>query len=58
MATLTVWKFQSPNDAAAMLQQLSKEGIVTILDAARLLGGGQEEAQDPSTSASSRASPS
>ena len=37
MATLTVWKFDTPegaSSAAEKLQDLAKEGLVTIEDAA------------------------
>ena len=51
MATLAMWKFDTPSGAARLrgkLQELSGQGLVVVHDAAsRVLGAGRREAEDP-----------
>jgi uncharacterized membrane protein len=49
MPTSTVWKFDSANgahDALGMLEQLRKQQLITISDAAHVYRRGPEQVQD------------
>ena len=51
MSTLTVWKFPTPegaDQAVVKLEQLSKQGLITIHDAATARGGWHELGGEPS----------